>query len=132
MASGGKNNVIRPTKPNWIKPTPNTGGERGDGHDGGGEPPMIGERLARLEAAIEGLRHSQNLIIGIMAIGFAVVTAVIGYAITRIDNIPTDFERMNSTLSQAITASKQQQPQIVVVPMPVQQPTTAARQKSKP
>ena len=90
---------------------------------------MIGERLAKLEGAfeglrdlIEGVRHSQNILMGLVGVGFAIMVAVLVYAITRIDNLPVDFERMNQTLSQAIIAAKQQPQQIIVVPsVPPQQ-----------
>jgi hypothetical protein len=85
----------------------------------------LGERLARLEGVVEGLRdsvegvrHGQNLFMALAGIGMALIIAVVGYAITRIDNLPADFERMNQTLSQAITASKQQPPQVILVPAP--------------
>lgn len=94
---------------------------------GGGDGPS--ERLARMEGRIDGLRdaidslrHAQNLFMGLAGIAVAILIFVIGYAITRIDNLPADFERMNQTLSQAITASKQQAPQVILLPAPLQTP----------
>jgi hypothetical protein len=114
-----------PKAPHSHGPSNNGGG------DGGHMTPESGERLAKLEGlcaglrdSIEGLRHGHNLIMGLLAKGFAVVVAVVGYAITRIDNIPSDFERMNQTIVQAIIASKQQPPQVLLVPSP---PTQVAK-----
>jgi hypothetical protein len=104
--------------------------------DGGGDSPMIGERLAKVEGAceglrdsIEGLRHGQNLLMGLVGVGFAVIIAIVGYAISRIDNLPADFERTNQTISQAITAAKQQPAQVILLPAPTQPPQEAPKKK---
>jgi hypothetical protein len=107
----------------------------GAGNDGGSYMSDMSERLAKLEGAFdgvkmscEGLRHGQNMTMGLLGVGFAVVIFFMGYLLTRIDNLPTEFERLNQTLSAAITASKQQMPQVILVPAPSvpapQQPTT--------
>jgi hypothetical protein len=89
--------------------------------DNGGEPPDMNERLNRLEiavaelrGAIDGLRHGQNVALAVMAL----IVAIGLYALTRIDSLPADFERMNQTLSAAITASKQSPPQVILIPAP--------------
>jgi hypothetical protein len=106
--------------------------------DDGQIPPMILERLAKLEGAfdglkmaIDGLRHGQNLIVGLLSVGFAIVIFFMGYLLTRIDNLPTEFERLNMTLSNAITASKQQAPQIILIPNPAE-PAKADKEKITP
>src|SRR5580704_12599308 len=76
---------------------------------GGGEgqiPSDMSERLAKLEGAFdgvkmscEGLRHGQNMTMGLLSVGFAIVIFFMGYLLTRIDNLPTEFERLNQTLS---------------------------------
>jgi hypothetical protein len=97
-----------------------------DSTGGDGHTPLdgFGERLARLEGAFEealnGIRHGQNLLLGVMGIGFALVIAVLVYVVQRLDNLPNDFERINQTISGAITAAKQIPPQTIVVPMTIQ------------
>lgn len=54
----------------------------GDGTSGGMEV-----RLGKLETAVEGLRHAQNILLGAVGAGFAVVIALSVYALTRIDGI---------------------------------------------
>src|SRR5713226_8621181 len=85
----------------------------GSGNDG--QISDMNTRLARLEGAfdglkiaIEGLRHGQNMTMGLLGVGFAIVIFFMGYLLTRIDNLPAEFERLNQTLSSAITAAKQQ------------------------
>jgi len=113
-----KDNVIRPDS--FQGPTRGTASGDGNGTDG------MTDRLSRIEStceglktAIEGIRHTQNLIIAVIAIGFGLFVAIAGYTLTKIDALPEDFLRMNAALSGAITAAKQQQPpQVVVVPAP--------------
>ncbi len=90
----------------------------------------MSERLAKLEGSfdglkmsVEGLRHSQNMATGALGagvgVGFLVVIFFLGYLLTRIDNLPAEFERLNTTLSSAITAAKQAPVQVIMVPTPV-------------
>ena len=95
-----------------------------DGTDGQ-RPEEMHVRLAKLEGAfdglkmsIEGVRHSQNMTMGLLGVGFAIVIFFMGYLLTRIDNLPTEFERLNQTLSSAITAARQQPPQVIILPSP--------------
>jgi len=126
-------NIIRPTQPNWISPTPREDKQQrySDGEGGGVNPPL-GERLARLEAAVEALRRSHDIIIGIVALGFTlIITLMIGlgaYTLSRIDTLPADFARTNQLLSSAITATKQQPAQIILVPAPA--PISSQTQKN--
>lgn len=87
------------------------------------------ERLAKLEGAfdgvktsIEGVRHAQNITIGTLSIGFGLVIAFMFYLLNRIDNLPAEFERLNTTLSNAITATKQAPTQVIMVPTPLPPP----------
>jgi hypothetical protein len=98
----------------------NGGGPRG--------PDMSGERLGRLEGAVEGLRHSQNMMlgsVGLVAALVAVVAAfVIGfgiYELQRIDalndkvnalpgQISTELRDLTKTLADTITAARQPAP----------------------
>jgi len=101
---------------------------------GGGLPPPginLGERLARLEAAIEGLRHSQNLTIGAMAtVGGILAAIIIGlgvYSLQRIDQTEESIAReaaatrqelvgVITAIANSITAAREMRPPIVVVP----------------
>jgi hypothetical protein len=95
-----------------------------DGGSGGPLEPGMSERLAKLEGAfeglkmaLEGLRHSQNMMITtVLGVG-AILLALGVYTLQRIDALPAEFERLNMTLTSAITASKQNAaPQVIVVP----------------
>jgi hypothetical protein len=94
-------------------------GVKSSGGGGHGEDLGIRERLSRLEGAfevaLEGIRHGQNLMLGLVGIGFALVIATLVYVVQRIDSLPNDFMHLNQTLTSAITASKQE-PQVIVVP----------------
>jgi len=108
---------------------------------GGPHPPgmdFLGERLARVEAAIDGLRHSQNLTIGATVGVGAIITAfIIGfgiYTLQRVDQTQStvaglpdriseeaarsrqDIIGITTAITNSITATRQVQPQIVVVP----------------
>src|SRR4026207_2190214 len=103
-----------------VEPTQFRSIPGGTSNSGGNNqvPPDMNERLAKLEGSfdglkmgVEGLRHSQNMATGALGagvgVGFLVVIFFLGYLLTRIDNLPAEFERLNSTLSSAITAAKQ-------------------------
>ena len=86
-------------------------------------------RIGRLEGAVDGLRHNQSILLG--AIGL-VLTVVIGfsvYGLNRLDQlnsrvtelpgkISSDIRDITKTLSEAITASKQAPPQVILLPGP--------------
>jgi len=68
------------------------------------------ERMVRVEAAIDGLKHSQNLTIGAMAGGFALILAVtlaFGiYTLQRIDKLPDDFKGIADSIMATVTATR--------------------------
>jgi hypothetical protein len=88
-----------PVAPPPAKDVGRLGG--GSGGPSGGDGPSAGiglaERIARLEAAIEGLRHSQNLTIGATAaIGGILAAMIIGfgvYSLQRIDQTQESISR---------------------------------------
>lgn len=115
-------------EPPNVKGVDTSGGNSGEG--------TMGERLARLEGAfsnfsevVGGLRHAQNLLlVAVVGVGAILATFIIGFGIytaQRIDALPTEFEQINSTLSNAITAAKQQPSQIIVLPQSAIQPPAA-------
>jgi hypothetical protein len=98
---------------------------------GSGPPPPtdLAERIARLEAAIEGLRHSQNLTVGATATVGAILIALSVYGLQRIDQTRESISREASATRQelvgvataianSITAARQMRPPVVVVPVP--------------
>ena len=112
-----------------------------DAHPGAEEaelPDMaiMDARLSKLEVALDGMRHAQNLTLGgvagvgaaILAVG-GVIVALMIYGFTRTDQladriaaVPGQIASENrdivKTLSDAITATKQQMPQVVLLPQP--------------
>jgi hypothetical protein len=103
------------------------------GHKGGGDgphtPKMSDERIGRLEGAVEGLRHSQNMLAGLIALVAAFVIGFGIYTLQKIDTlddkvnklpgqISADIRDITKTLSEAITAAKQQAPQVIIMPSP--------------
>ena len=98
--------------------------------------PPIGERLAKLEEAITALRHGHDIMLGVVALGFTlIITLMIGlgaYTLSRIDALPADFARTNQLLSSAITAAKQQTPQVILVPTPAPVPASAQQKPADP
>lgn len=97
----------------------------------------LAERIARIEAAIEGLRHSQNLTIGAtVGVGGIIAAFVIGfgiYTLQRIDQTQDAIAReaaatrqelvgVTTAIANSITAARQMQPQILVVPSGSQTP----------
>jgi hypothetical protein len=77
------------------------------------------ERMAKLEGAFahafEGVRHGQNITLGAVGLAFAIITGLLVYMHRKIDNLPNEFQNITQTLSSAITASKQQQPQVILM-----------------
>jgi hypothetical protein len=94
-------------------------------HSAGGPPEgpvMSDERLGKLEGAVEGLRHAQNLTVGIVAVFAAIMIGVAVYTLQRIDQISdrvaelpgkigTDMRDLTKTLADTITAARQPVPQ---------------------
>jgi len=130
-------NVVRPNE--FQRPTPN-GPEFGDGQGGGGPHDMNGDRLTRIEGrliAIEleqraHMRWAMLLAIGLASVfagGFGVIMLRIDRTedkLSRIESsvselpgkIAGNLSQINQTLFQAITASKQQSPQVILLPAP--------------
>jgi hypothetical protein len=108
--------------------TMNKGGGSGP-HD----PDMSDERIGRLEEAVEGMRHSQNLTIGAtVGVGAILAAFVIGFGIYILQKVDTlddkvnklpaqissDIRDITKTLAEVITATKQQPPQVILMPAP--------------
>lgn len=98
------------------------------GGDGGDD---MNERIGKLEGAIEGLRHSQNLVLGAVGIVAALVIGLGAYSLTRLDQlndkvsevperVGADLRDLTKTLAVTITASKLQAPQVILLPAPSQ------------
>jgi hypothetical protein len=121
---------------------PNSLGAGSGGDDGISD---MTQRLSRMEGALEGIRHNQTITFSAVALVSAIVIAVSSYSLVRIgalearfdglgarfdsrigtlerrvDELPArisaDIRDITSTLSQAITASKQMPPQVIVIP----------------
>src|ERR1700681_4012283 len=74
---------------------------RGPGGDG--VSPDMGEGLGRLESASEGLRHSQNLVIGA---AFLVALIIVGlgiYELQRIDQLNDRIDQLSDRIGQVST-----------------------------
>ena len=99
-----------------------------------GEPPdmdSMKERLIALEGRVEGLAKSQeHTFLAVLGVG-AILAAFMIYGLNRLDvlsdrvsDIPSkvgvELKDTVKTLSEAITAAKQQAPQIIVMPAPPQ------------
>lgn len=116
---------------------------------GGGGPHdtgMFDERIGRLEGAVEGLRHSQNLTIGAtVGVGAILAAVVVGfgiYTLQRVDaladkvnalpgQISAELRDITKTLAESITAAKQAPPQIIVLPAPNPSPPQPPQQPPK-
>lgn len=102
----------------------NTSGS--DGTFGG-----MNDRLSKLEGSYDGLKQSQTIMIGTVAIVSALLLGSMLYLVARVDalgtqvgdlpaKVATELRDINKTLATAITASKQQPPQVIVYPAPLQ------------
>lgn len=102
----------------------------GGGGSGTHMPPVSdNERIAKLEGAFEGVRQLQTTTFVVLAILTTVVIGLVGYNLKRTDDlnekinlIPTqiskDLRDLTGALANAITASKQQAPQVILLPAP--------------
>jgi hypothetical protein len=101
-------------------------------HGGGeGRPPMSDAdgRIGRIESAIEGLKHSQNLMAAAV-LGVGAILAGLGvYGLQRIDTlsdrvnalpsqISSELRDLTKTLADVIIATKQTQPMTSSMPPP--------------
>jgi hypothetical protein len=102
-----------------------------EGGRGGSGPhmPESDERVGRLEGAVEGLRHSQNMLAGLIALVAAFVIGFGIYTLQKIDilddkvnklpgQINSEIRDITKTLADVITATKQQPPQVILMPAP--------------
>lgn len=105
----------------------------------GGNSNGMNDRISRLEGQHDGIKHSQGITIAvvgavsaIMIGGFAIVIGMQLQTNARVDalgdTIRTEFNAMRaemaaqtSAIANSITATKQQAPQVILVPPP--QPT---------
>jgi hypothetical protein len=105
--------------------------------DGGGTfDAMSNERLAKLEGAVEGLRATQSVLLGAIGLVLTVVIAFGVYTVNRLDalsnrvndlpgQISSNLRDLTGTLSQAITATRQQNPQVILMTAPELLPAPA-------
>jgi hypothetical protein len=102
------------------------------------EPPMSDDRIGRLEGIVEGLRHGQTLTLTALGFVLALVIAFGVYGVKRMDDlnekmgsipgqISRDVRDLTNALSAAITASKQQPPQVILMPQSVIPPAPSPR-----
>jgi hypothetical protein len=114
---------------------------------GGGGGNTIGERLARLEGVfegfnriVEGIRHSQNLMIGLVSLLALILIGLSVYELQRLDamdaqiaqtnqrvsevpgKVSTDVRELTQTLANVITAARQPAPAPEPAPAPTNKP----------
>jgi len=104
----------------------------------GSEPPdmTMNERLRALEAEVKGLTRVQDFtLLSVLGVGGILAAFIVGfgiYGLTRMDQlaektsaipgqISAELRDTVRTLSEAITATKQQAPQVILLPAPPQQ-----------
>ena len=103
----------------------------------------LDERIGRLEGALDGLRHSQNMLLGAIGLVAAIVLGVGVYGLQRIDNlndavnalpgqISAELRDISQTLAESITAARQSPPQVILMPPPDVRPPIPVSPKSKP
>ena len=110
--------------------------------ENGGKPPHIppmdlAARLARLEEAISGLRHSQNLTIGATVGVGGIITAVIValgvYSLQRVDSlndrIATEANGIRTEIASSATNTRSE---LVALVTAISNTITAARQAPTP
>ena len=102
--------------------------------DGGGGPHMpgldnLGERLAKLEGLFGGIKQVQEITLVAVGLLATFVVQFGVYELQKIDllndkvndlpgKISTELRGITNTLAEAITAAKQQPPQVILVPAP--------------
>jgi hypothetical protein len=103
-------------------------------------PPLridLTERIARVEAAIQGLRHSQNLTVGATAMVGTILLALSVYGLQRIDQTQETISReaaatrqepvgVATAIANSITAARQMRPPMIVVPTPSTPPAPSS------
>lgn len=104
------------------------------------QDPGMHERITKVEGAIDGLKHTQNIVwggvvgvAGLMLAAAAIVVTLQFYVLSEVngitDKIAAEFRSMRaeqsaqtSAIANSITATKQQAPQVILVPAPQVQP----------
>lgn len=87
----------------------------------------MGERLARLEGALDGLRRHQDFVLAAIALLAALMIGFGVYGLQRIDavdarvsalpgQISADLRDISRTLAASITAAKQSPPAVIYIP----------------
>lgn len=105
--------------------------ELGQGRTGGPDrdPPDLRERLAKLEGAFDWLKVVLTLLTAVMIGGFAFLgvqvtrtegrVSELGAAVSSLpDKINSNLLALTRTLADAIAASKQTPPQVIIMPAP--------------
>jgi hypothetical protein len=104
------------------------------GGGGGTSGDMDQERLSRLEGSFEGLRSNQTLLMSAVGLVSALLIGLASYTVIQVSavnnrlselpgKISSDLRDLSGVISQAVTASKQTPPQVILMPTPSQQPT---------
>jgi hypothetical protein len=133
MSEAPEDKIVRAAFPKTSAPRSLEGG------NGGPHPPdmsMLGERVARMEGAVEGLKSSVDAmrwVVGVLAVIIVGGVSFLGVQITRSDGriaaletkvdalpdkINANLQALTQTLANAITAAKQQPPQVILLPAP--------------
>ena len=101
------------------------------------------ERLARLEEAVSGVKDRMTLMTVVIGFMLTILLALGAYSLNRMDRledkidelpgkINASVQTLTQTLATAITATKQQQPQVILMPAPAMQSQKTAPKSPKP
>ncbi|HYD66300.1 hypothetical protein [Azospirillum sp.] len=108
--------------------------------DGGGHIGGMSDRVSKLEGAMDGVKHAQTSLLAVVSIVGGVALAVVAliatlqiFTLTEIggieDTIREEFRALRaesaaqtSAIANAVTATKQQAPQVILVPGPYPAP----------
>lgn len=110
------------------EPTLPKGGGGGT-YGGMGNGTDIDTRIKAVESAVDSVRHSQNVTLGVLGLAVTVGIFGLGYLLNRVDQvsdnvaalpsqISSDLQELTRTISGSITATRSalQQPQVIVIP----------------
>jgi hypothetical protein len=108
--------------------------------DGDGNPPGMNDRIGRIEGELSGVKRVQDITaLAVVGVGAILISAII-YVASRVEQVASRVEQVNDrvielpgkistelqgitkTLSEGITAAKQQPPQVILIPTPQQPP----------
>jgi hypothetical protein len=141
-----------------IRPTTRAPGDPSlDGGNGGPHPPDMSDisgRVSKIEGAVDGLKSAVDAMRWVIGLGFPILAVImiggftfLGFQITqtnnrvitlesKVDSLPdkisTNLLNLTKTLSDAITASKQQPPQVILMPAPMPAPQPSPPPLSQP